>query len=266
VLDPPPLASRRGKLLPELRNDTRSYPTLRRFCLLQSNIVEPLILFATHAIRIRDQRSCAVSIRVFKSIIAEFVPVQDQPPTQQQSESDSESEPEAVTWPIPPETATAIREYISSDVLQACVASFHDSSFVELQRELAVLIANIVVYYGRYTDTARKLLLSIPNVAEQDLNRLAEFVDKPTSNTRQQRAIVLELLKDVKGISISEMGKMPKSIVPMSRAEAARSNRRTDRSRMAQQFMEHPEQGTGGTPGTDEGQDSLESIAGLFDS
>jgi exportin-5 len=268
--NPPPLASRRGRLPPELANDNRTYPTLRRFCLLQSNIVEPLMLFATHAIRIRDQRSCSIIIRVFRSIISEFVPVEEHTRSlARASSSDSEAEQDGQTWPIPPETATAIREYISSDVLQACVSSFHDSSFVDLQKELAILIAQIVVYYGKFTDTSRKLLLSIPNVNEQDLNRLGEFVDKPTSNTRQQRAIVLDLLKDVKGINISEMGKVPMSIGSGRDVDGTHLSKRNDRSKMTQQFMENPVQGTPVAPvglqRADEGLDALDGISNLFD-
>ena len=263
------------------------------------------MLFATNAIRIRDQRSCSIIIRVIRSIISEFVPQPERktspdrlasPP--QSSESDEEQE--APEFPIPPDTAAEIREYISSDVLKACVASFHDPAFVDVQKELAILVAQIVVYYGPFTDTARQLLLSLPSVREQDLNRLADFVDKPTSNTRLQRAIVLDLLKDVKAVSVSEMGKLSKSAAAIgsangktasggaanrnadggagaSSATTTASNKRSDRSKMAQRFMEQPAQGSNasavlGAPKaepveSDSGiMEGLEDISVLFDS
>ena len=89
---------------------------------------------------------------------------------------------------------------------------------------------------------------------------------KPGSHSRQQRQIVLDMLKDVKGISVSEMGKMPKS----TGFETDRSRKGT-RSKMAQQFMsEQPMSGTGGSRtdanGRQDTPDALESVSNLFES
>ncbi len=53
---------------------TQRHPPLRRFCLMQSTIVEPLLMFCAHAIRMHDGRSCGVVLRVFRSIIPDFQP------------------------------------------------------------------------------------------------------------------------------------------------------------------------------------------------
>lgn len=47
--------------------------TMRDFILSSDKIIEPLILFCTHALRMRDSRCCGIIIRVFRSIVPEFV-------------------------------------------------------------------------------------------------------------------------------------------------------------------------------------------------
>ncbi|CCF39713.1 hypothetical protein CH063_10477 [Colletotrichum higginsianum] len=70
--------------------------------------------------------------------------------------------------------------------------------------------------------------MSLPNIRQADLDRLNEFSSKPASHTRQQRALVLDLLKDLKGVSIAEMGKLPKN-------GGFGPSKRSNRSKMAQE-------------------------------
>ena len=66
---------------------------------------------------------------------------------------------------------------------------------------------------------------------------------------RQQRALVLDLLRDLKGVSISEQGRITKS------ASAVRK----ERSKMQQEFMkEQP------PPENRQPSPSLEGVAGMF--
>ncbi|KAI8249565.1 Protein MSN5 [Colletotrichum sp. SAR11_239] len=164
--------------------------------------------------------------------------------------------------PISSEAASAIREYISSEVLQACINSFHEPYFVDLQKDLASLIASIVVYYSPSTSTPRDVLLSLPNIKVADLEKLNDFASKPASHTRQQRALVLDLLKDLKGISIAEQGKLPKT---SSFGRVKRSNR----SKMAQEFMTPANESatrSGAVTGARQGTpDGLEGVANLFE-
>lgn len=46
--------------------------TMREFILGSDAVLEPLIRFCTHALRMRDSRSCGIIIRVFRSIVPEF--------------------------------------------------------------------------------------------------------------------------------------------------------------------------------------------------
>jgi exportin-5 len=255
----------------------RKYPSLRKFCLMQSMIVEPLLLFATHAIRMRDSRCCSIILRVFRSIVPEFaVTAETQSPKAQQPLPAPGEEHEALpnsaagdqytdTTPLPPEVASVIREYISSDVLRACITSFHEPYFVDLQKELAALIAAIIVYYSPLTKTPKEVLLSLPNVKASDVDRLDEFTAKPASHTRQQRALVLDLLKDLKGVSIAEMGKLPNSA---GFGSSSRS-KKTGRTKMVQELMTEPPRiaGNGAVGPSDRGiPDALEGVADLFGS
>jgi exportin-5 len=209
-------------------------------------------------------------LRLFISLVPEFQSVQNQGPNQSTGNAHDgkpgPTHPDAT--PIPAEIASVIREYISQDVLKACLTSFHEPYFVEVQKELASLIATIVVYYGPVTATPREVLLSLPNVDPAELDRLTPYMAKPGSHIRQQRAIVLDFLKDLKGVSVSEMGKLAKTagLIGSSR------NKKSSRSKMAQGFMNTSTEAEGGltrgngVPGARQTTpDALEAVSNLFE-
>jgi exportin-5 len=215
---------------------TSRHPSLRKFCLMQSQIVEPLLLFCMHAISMRDGRCCGVVLRVFRSIVPEFcVPESGDNGTSEGHHPHTESKP-TNPFPIPPETSSAIREFISSDVLKSCISSLHDPYFVESQKDIGALIATILVNYSSATLTPRDVLMSLPNIKEQDVLQTIEYISRPGMAHRQQRSLVLDLLKDLKGVSISEMGKLSKGMPSKSESRF----KRPQRSKMAQQFMTAP--------------------------
>ncbi|KAI0517714.1 armadillo-type protein [Xylaria bambusicola] len=240
--------------------DLRKCPSLRNFCLMHSSIVEPLLFFCTRVIGVKDTRCCSIMLRVLKTVVPEFETVVVDANTLMKS-------PEAKSldnaW-IPAETASVIREYISRDVIMACVTSLHEPYFVEQQKELAALIATIVVSYRYHSTTARDILVSLPNMKAEDVDKGIEFMVKGATSFRGQRAVILELLRDLKGVSVSEMGKLSKSIgLPSSQ----RSSRKPTRSMMAQKFMTAPESMNDGTEGANADADNtngLDGIAGLF--
>lgn len=122
------------------------------------------------------------------------------------------------------------------------------------------------MFYSPVTQTPRDVLYSLPNIKQQDVNSTIEYVCRPGSHSRQQRALVLDLLKDLKGVSISEMGKLSKSVG--IKPDSSRSVKKTTRSKMAQEFMTAPVPtgptgATGQTGGRRESPD-LEGVAGLF--
>ncbi|KAF4345767.1 MSN5 (multicopy supressor) [Fusarium beomiforme] len=242
----------------------KNYPSLRRFCLTHQEVVEPLLVFCTHGIRVRDTRCCTMILRLFISLVPEFHLVEGQLP-KSVVQSPMEAHLATDKFPIPPAISSAIREYISLDVLKACITSFHEPYYVELQKDLAALIATIVVYYSPITSTPRDVLLSLPNVNIADLDRLSTYMAKPGAHTRQQRALVLDLLKDLKGVSVSEMGKLPKSS-----GFGGSSRKRSNRSKMAQQFMSDQQSGQDSTrSGMNVARratpDALEGVSNLFE-
>ncbi|PMD42621.1 ARM repeat-containing protein [Hyaloscypha variabilis F] len=182
-------------------NPASAYPSMRKFCLTSSTVLEPLLMFLTHAIRMRDGRCCGVVLRVFRSLIPEFA--DDSP------------------------LSASIREFISTDVLKACISSLNESYFVDLHKELAQLIASILTYYSPLTTTPREILLSLPGVDEASVDKCIDYIMRQGMQQRQQRALVLDLLRDIKGVSISEQGRITKT------ASAVRK----ERSKMQQEFL-----------------------------
>jgi len=240
---------------------------------MQMSIVEPLLLFCAHAIRMHDGRCCSVVLRVFRSIIPEFHETERAAGPDVKDSAAAGGAAEATDHvAIPAETARAIREFISSDVLKACITSLHEPYFVDLQKDLGSLIGCILVYYCPLTATPRDVLVSLPNIKRQDVDMTIDYVSRPGLNSRQQRALVLDLLKDLKGVSISEMGKLNKTAG--LRAEGSRANRRSGRTKMAQEFMAEPvaapmttdgrgDAAQAAPPATRQSPD-LEGVAGLF--
>lgn len=240
---------------------------------MHSQIVEPLLLFCTHAIRMKDTRCCNIMLRVFRSVVPDFQTTDDVASNIKNEikpdDDTNEHEPDASakrnldTTPIPAATAAVIREYISSDVLKACITSIHEPYFVELQKDLASLIATILACYCPITATPRNVILSLPNMQQHEVDRTIATMLKTPSNTRTLRGLVLELLRDLKGVSISEQGKLAKSI-DMSAVQ--KPQKKLARSKMAQQFMTAPAQTNGQQQHDSMGvnEDGLDGVAGLF--
>lgn len=218
---------------------------------MRQEIIEPLLVFCTHGIRMRDTRCCGMILRLFISLVPEFQGGQGQvrskqpgPAATTSTEANEASRANTSTSQadshcmIPVEISSIVREYIASDVLKACLNSFHEPYFVEVQKELASLIAAIVVNYGSTTTTPQRILLSVPHVSTEKFEKLRPFMSKPESHPRQQRALVLDLLKDLKGVSVSEMGKLAKVASTGGFAGSSARSKRSNRSKMAQGFMD----------------------------
>lgn len=132
----------------------------------------------------RDTRSCSSITRVLHSLVPEF---------------------DGAT-PV----AIEVREFISTEVLKACITSLHDSYFVDMQKDLADLIASIVTTYSGKTDTPKNILLSLPSMADVKVDRTIRQLIRAPENSRQRRALILDLLAGLRGVSISEQGKVLK--------------------------------------------------------
>lgn len=127
----------------------------------------------------RDSRSCAVTVRMIRTIMHEMTP-----------------SPELV-------------DYCTHDLLRAAITSLHDPYLVDAQKDLASLIASIMRLSpkGRQRDVLLSLpgMSKTPDVVDEALKAVFEI-----KSERQQRAYVLKFLADVRGVSIHQLGKMEK--------------------------------------------------------
>ncbi|KAL8874320.1 MAG: hypothetical protein Q9174_000319 [Haloplaca sp. 1 TL-2023] len=180
--NPPVPAATNGAATNGLRNV--EHGNVRSFILGTPEILKPLILFCTHTIGMRDTRSCSLITRVLGSLVPEFETI----------------------GPID----TEVREFLSTEVLKGCITSLHDPYFVDLQKDLAQLIASIVITYTPRTETPKQILLSLPSMSPEKVDGAIHQLYKAHDSPRHQRAIVLDLLDSLRGISISEQGRIAK--------------------------------------------------------
>lgn len=195
---------------------------MRTLILSEPSVLEPLILFCTHALRMRDSRCCTLICRILRSILPSFTA--DEPPAPQ------------------------VREFISTEVLKACITSLNEPYFADIQRDLANLIANILALYSPLTPTARDILLSLPDMSAQKVDSAIERIVASASE-RTQRVLVLELLEGVRGVSIHEMGKID------------RRDGKGKKSALMMQYMQVEEKSGGGKR---EQSPQLEGMAEMF--
>jgi exportin-5 len=241
--------------------------TLRNFILNNATILEPLLLFSTHALTVHDSRSTATITKVLRTIVPVFAPV---------------SSPNAPT-------TAAIRDYIASSVLKAAITALNDGYFADQQKELASLIATIWVVYGcithfpavttqtadaeaeadadadgaesvtvtpaydrpRLSHIPRDIILSLPDMTPQRVDAVAAALTATggwAGNTRQQRALVLDLLDGLRGVRMSELGKIS-------------SDRAAEKSKLQERYMRVQGQGEG----DGQGQEGMEGVEGKAD-
>lgn len=233
-----PILTRGAKTDPDRAETDPSAPqpapeisdSIRHFVLSSPEIFEPVMLFCTHALRMRDTRCCSIITRVVRSILADFAPPNNSP------------------------TTLTIREFICTEVLKACITSVHESYFVDMQKDLAQLIASIWVLYGFASPTPRSVFLSLPGITEDKIAQTEAQLQRCTS-PRQQRALILELLEPLRGVSISEQGKILGS----------REERRKARTTLQERYMTNEMETQQENHGVDinDGPD-LSGVADLF--
>lgn len=95
-----------------------------------------------------------------------------------------------------------------------------------MQKDLAQLIAAIWVLYGVASPTPRSVLLSLPGITEEKVAQTESSLQRCVS-PRQQRALILELLEPLRGVSIAEQGKIL----------GTREERRKARSALQERYM-----------------------------
>jgi len=199
--------SREIKLSSSKRIVNRPSPTatMRDFILSSPAILEPLLLFCTHAISYKDTKSCATIV----SSLHRFVPAFSTDTHLQGAD------------------AMAVREFISSEMLKATINSLNDGYFADYHGHLATLIAEIWLSFGlsahiaatetspavdrpAWTDTPKSILLSIPGIEPARVDRAARDLSDLglAGSGRKFKAVVLRLLENVRGVRVSELGKI----------------------------------------------------------
>jgi exportin-5 len=143
----------------------------------RTDILEPVLIFTKNALRFRDTRTVGKAVEIFRSVLPYF------------------REP------------STVHTFLCRDVLQDAIISFHEPYFVDSQRDLTTLIAQII-----RTDEAqaREVLLSLSPLAQQPekVEKMLQQVHDHRENNRKVRALVWELLDGIRGQSIQEMGKI----------------------------------------------------------
>lgn len=158
---------------------------IRDFVLSTPEVFKSLILFCTHTLQMHDNRCCSTITKVLRSIISSFI--------------------------IPDSALHAeVREFISTDVLKAAIISLHDPYFVDTQTDLAQLIASIIKRYSPLTDTPRQVFLQLPGLEHNNVDEAIHRICKDASS-RVQRAVILKLLENLRGVTISEQGRIVKA-------------------------------------------------------
>lgn len=203
-------------------HESPAKPTLAELVLSDASVLEPLILFCTHALRMRDTRCCVTVCKLFTGVVPHF---------------GSDAAP-----------APQVREFISTEVLKACITSLNEPYFADTQRDLAALVAQIILLYTPKTTTPRDVLLSLPDMQAASVDAAIGKIRK-TQSARQQRALVLQLLEGVRGVSIHEAGKVARA-----------DGKRKGKGGVQAQYME-VEQRPAITDGAEVG---LDGVAGLF--
>jgi exportin-5 len=208
-------------------------PTMTELILSDPTILEPLILFCTHVLRVHDTRCCSMICRVFRG----FIPVFG-------------ANPAASGLNISDETASQVREFISTEALKACITSLNEPYFADMQKELAMVIAQILSLYSGLTGTPREVLCSLPMMKPEKVDKaIAKMKGR---SERGMRAVVLELLEGVRGVSIYEAGK----VTVRGGAKSGSGVRSKAGTRREWQVPAQDQVGTGG--------EELEGVAGLF--
>lgn len=91
-----------------------------------------------------------------------------------------------------------------------------------MQKDLAQLISTICLLYSPASQTPRNLLLSLPGITPEKVDTCFKRLNAAQS-TRLQRALFLELLDGLRGVPMSEKGRLPRASKQREAQEKERS-------------------------------------------
>lgn len=197
--------AREFKLSTAKRIVNKSNFSFRSFVLGNRTIIEPLLMFCTHSIGYKDTKTCSSMVPALQKFVTAF-------------------STEAHLYGA---DAAAVREFMSTEMMKAAINSLNDGYFADYHPQLAVLIALIWLSFGlpahvaatetqpahdrrAWTETPRNVLLSIPGINESKVEEAGSQLAQLTlaGKQRTMRAIILSLLENVRGVRMSELGKI----------------------------------------------------------
>jgi exportin-5 len=139
-------------------------------------VLEPVLLFISSALRVRDTHSVGCVLSALRDILPSF------------------SDP------------SPVRSYICNDILKAAITSLHEPYFVDLQKDLATLIVHIILLDA---DLSGQVISSLPGLSQQPQKVVSAIARvRASPSEKVGRAVVLDLLEQIRGVSIHEMGRI----------------------------------------------------------
>jgi exportin-5 len=139
-------------------------------------VLEPVILFMNSALRVRDTQSVGCVISALRGLLPVF------------------------------EHAGPPHEYLCNDILKSVITSLHEPYYVDLQKDLAGFIVRIIHVDA---ELSAKVISSLPGLSQQPekvMNAITRVRASPSEKVA--RAVVLDLLEQIRGVSIHEMGRI----------------------------------------------------------
>ena len=198
-------ASREQKLSNSKRIVNKLGSSFRTFVLGNRTVLEPLLMFCTHSIGYKDTKTCSTMAPAMQKFVPAF----------------------STETYLQGQDAAAVREFISTEMLKAAISSLNDGYFADYQQHLSILIAIIWISLGlpahvaatehkpahdrpAWTDTPRNVLLSIPGLDPAQVDQAGAQLAQITLAGKQKvmKAIILKLLENVRGVRVSELGKI----------------------------------------------------------
>jgi exportin-5 len=184
-----------------------SQQSMRGFLLSNVQILDKLLTFVTHAIAFKDTKSSYTMLMAVQRLVPDFASEQY----------------------LAGDQAGAVREFISTEMLKTAISCLHDGYFADQQQYYAQLIATIWLSYGlpthipategtpahdrhALTSTPRDVIMSLPGMTEAKIDKAAGQLFREgaggSSRSKKLRAIILTLLEGVRGVRLSELGKI----------------------------------------------------------
>lgn len=163
------------------RDDPILDSRMHKMILATPQVLGQILVFLTSALGFRDTRSCNTAIQ----ILGRTIPFFNKP--------------------------SEIQAYICDNVLKAAITSFNEPYFVDAQKNLASLIAQIISIESQ-SEMPRSVIMSLPGLSEERVDKVLKKI-KGSKSAQEGARAVLGLLSGLRGVSIHELGKMERPVV-----------------------------------------------------